>query len=204
MPESRRPRTPSVVHRSTAHISVSSPDPQGDALDNVRSLRPVDRLIQRAKDGDKDAYGQVFRLHRDAICRLARLHIGSEVDDIVAEVFTTAWVQLPRYRPNGTSFAAWLYGIARRVFADEQQRQATIGPPAERDTLEKWAEDERRSLAAAIAALPEEQRHMIEMKFLMDMRIPEFAIAMDTTPDDANQKQWRALTALQSEMVEHT
>ena len=203
MPESRRPRTPSVVHRSTAHISASSPDPQGDALDNVRSLRPVDRLIQRAKDGDKDAYGQVFRLHRDAIWRLARLHIGSEVDDIVAEVFTTAWVQLPRYRPNGTPFAAWLYGIAMHVFADEEQRRATVGPLAERDTLERWAEDERRSLAAAIAALPKEQRHMIEMKFLMDMPIPEVAIAMDTTPDDANRQQWRALTALQGELVEH-
>jgi hypothetical protein len=43
---------------------------------------------------------------------------------------------------------------------------------------------------------------MIEMRFLMDLRIPEVAVAFDTTPDEVNEEQWRALSALQGEMVE--
>jgi DNA-directed RNA polymerase specialized sigma24 family protein len=77
-----------------------------EALGNLLSIDPVDRLVERAKEGDKDAYGQVFRLHRDAICRFARLHLDSDVEDVVAEVFTRAWVQLPRYRPSGAPFIA--------------------------------------------------------------------------------------------------
>jgi RNA polymerase sigma-70 factor, ECF subfamily len=203
MAQSRSPQPPSVLHRSPANISGVLSDVQEEALDNVRSLDPVDRLVERAKDGDKDAYGQVFRLHRDAICRFARLHLGPETDDVVAEVFTRAWVQLPQYRSTGAPFVAWLYGIARHVVADEHRRQARVEPRAELpDTLARWAEDDRLTLAAAIAKLPREQRRVIELKFLMGMRNPEVAAAMETTTNAVNAKQWRALTMLRSELEE--
>jgi RNA polymerase sigma-70 factor (ECF subfamily) len=178
-------------------------DVQEEAPDNVRSLDAVDRLVERAKDGDKDAYGQVFRLHRDAIYRFTRLHLGSEIDDVVSEVFTRAWVQLPRYRSTGAPFVAWLYGIARHVITDEHRRQSKVEPRAELpDTLAKWAEDDRLSLATAIARLPREQRRVIEMKFLMGMSNPEVAAALETTTNAVNAKRWRALTMLRGELEE--
>ncbi|MGZ5213930.1 MAG: RNA polymerase sigma factor [Actinomycetota bacterium] len=167
----------------------------------MRSLDSVRRLVERARDGDKDAYGQIFRLHHDAIFRYARLHIGAEAEDVVAEVFTRAWIQLPGYEYTGVPFVAWLYGIARYVVADEVRRQARLEyRPTVPETLAKWAEDDRLELAEAISKLPDEQRQVIEMKFLMDMRNPEVAEAMDTTTNAVNAKQWRALTALRDEL----
>lgn len=192
-----------ISHLRPANISGPSHDVQVEELDNVRSLDPVRRLVERARDGDKDAYGQIFRLHHDAIFRYARLHVGAEAEDIVAEVFTRAWIQLPGYRFTGVPFVAWLYGIARYVVADEARRQARLEyRPTIPETLAKWDEDDRLELTEAIAKLPDEQRRVIEMKFLMDMRNPEVAEAMDTTTNAVNAKQWRALMALRDELQE--
>lgn len=190
-----------VAHPSPANISGRSRDVQVEALNDVASIDPVRRLVERARDGDKDAYGQIFRLHHDAIFRHARLHIGGEAEDVVAEVFTRAWIQLPGYAYTGVPFVAWLYGIARHVVADEVRRQARLEyRPTIPETLEKWAEDDRLELAEAIGKLPAEQRQVIEMKFLMDMRNPQVAEALDTTTNAVNAKQWRALTALRNEL----
>jgi RNA polymerase sigma-70 factor (ECF subfamily) len=192
-----------LPHRSPANISGPSPDVQGEALDNVRALDPVRRLVERARDGDKDAYGQVFRLHHDAILRFARLHVGAEAEDVVAEVFTRAWIQLDAYAHTGVPFVAWLFGIARHVVAHERRRQARLESRSTMpETLEDRAEGDRLELAEAIAKLPDEQRQVIEMKFLMDMRIPEVAEALDTTTNAVNAKQWRALTTLRDELKE--
>jgi RNA polymerase sigma-70 factor (ECF subfamily) len=201
MTESRDPRPRPAVDRGPVIIPEASIDAQELSLDNVRSLDPVARLVDRARRGDKDAYGQVFRLHRDAICRLARLHVGTEFDDVVTEVFVRAWVQLPRYRQSDGPFVAWLYGIAREVFANEQERPSRVEPTAEPADIAMLVDDDRTSLASAIRNLPREQRRVIEMRFLMGMRDAEVAAALRTTPDAVNEKQWRALTTLRGEMV---
>ena len=192
-----------IAHPSLANISGASHDVSVEALNEVASLDPVRRLVERARDGDKDAYGQIFRLHHDAIFRYARLHIGAEPEDVVAEVFTRAWIQLPGYAHTGVPFVAWLYGIARHVVGDERRRQARFEfRPTIPETLAKWAEDDRLALGEAIGKLPDEQRQVIEMKFLMDMRNPEVAAALDTTTNAVNAKQWRALAALRDKLKE--
>lgn len=169
----------------------------------MRALDPVDRLVERAKDGDKDAYGQVFRLHHDAILRFARLHVGAEADEVVSEVFVRAWVSLNRHRSSGVPFVAWLYGIARHVVADELSRQSRTQPQAEMpESLTRWVEDDRLALVEGIRKLPTEQRQVIEMKFFMGLRDPEVAEVLNTTTNAVNARQWRALAALREQLEE--
>ena len=159
------------------------------------------RLVERAKDGDKDAFGQIFRLHRDAILRFARLRLGAEADDVVSEVFTRAWVTLNRYEYTGLPFVAWLYGIARHVVADELSRQSRTQPQADvPESLSRWAEDDRLDLFEAIDTLPTEQRQVIEMKYFMGMRNPEVADVLNTSVNAVNGRQWRALAALRDRL----
>lgn len=205
MRETRRASFVAVQTRDGTNISAGLADASVGTPAEVRSLDPVGRLIERAKDGDRDAFGQVFRLHHDAIYRFARVHLGADVDDAVAEVFTRAWICLPRYRATGAPFVAWLYGIARHVVADELSRRTRTEPRAELpEAPGEWTEDERLALAAAIAKLPPEQRQVIEMKFFLGMRNPEVAKAMDSTPNAVNARQWRALGALRSELAGET
>src|SRR4026209_1693062 len=54
-----RPTLVSMKVRSPANISEPEPDIQS-VVGDVRSLDAVARLVERAKDGDKDAFGQIF------------------------------------------------------------------------------------------------------------------------------------------------
>ena len=108
----------SVKSRSPANISGPEPDIQA-AIGDVRSLDAVAGLVERAKDGDKDAFGRSSGSIETPILRFARLRLGTEADDVVSEVFTRAWVTLQRYEDTGLPFVAWLYGIARHVVADD-------------------------------------------------------------------------------------
>ncbi|MEA2580225.1 MAG: polymerase sigma-70 factor, subfamily [Actinomycetota bacterium] len=163
----------------------------------------VDDLVARAKDGDKDAFGQLYLLHRARVARMARFSLRGDPDDVVAEVFVRAWVALPRYRATGAPFVSWLYGIARHVVWDEMARSNRTRPEA--DLPERGVEepkDDRLAIAEAMGKLPTEQRQVIEMKFLIGMRNPEVASLLGITPGAVNAKQWRALVALHGFMEE--
>jgi RNA polymerase sigma-70 factor, ECF subfamily len=191
-----------VKFQDPPNISGLQPDIQ-ERVGDVRSLDSVARLVDRAKDGDKDAFGQIFRLHRDAILRFARLRLGAEADDVVSEVFTRAWITLHRYEYTGLPFVAWLYGIARHVVADELARQSRSQPQADvPEAFSRWAEDDRIDLFTAIEQLPTEQRQVIEMKYFMGMRNSEVADVLNTSVNAVNARQWRALAALRDDLEE--
>jgi RNA polymerase sigma-70 factor (ECF subfamily) len=204
MSDRRGPALFSVKPQDSANISALQPDIQ-ETVGDVRSLDSVARLVERAKDGDKDAFGQLYILHRDAILRFARFRLGAEADDVVSEVFTRAWVTLNRYEYTGLPFVAWLYGIARHVVADELARRSRMQAQADLpESLPRWAEDDRIDLFEAIEKLPTEQRQVIEMKYFMGMRNPEVADVLNTTVNAVNGRQWRALAALRDHLEEKT
>jgi RNA polymerase sigma-70 factor, ECF subfamily len=180
-----------------ANIPASTGDRKGVASAEVRSLDLEPQLIQRAKDGDRDAFGQIYRLHHAGITRMARFRLGADHEDAVSDVFVRAWAALPRYRETGAPFAAWLYGIARHVVADEIARRIRTRPVTETpDPGVPFRADDRLVLVEALDRLPDEQRQVIELKFLVGMRNPEVAAALDITAGAVNAKQWRALAAL--------
>ena len=169
----------------------------GDRVADVRSLeRP---LVERARRGDREAYGELYRLHHAAVFRLARFRLGGEqaAEDAAAETFARAWAALPRYRFTGAPFSAWLYAIARNVSADEQRRRGRVEP---RGTLPETSEtpqhEDRLALAAAVAKLPKGQRAVVEMKFVLGLTNAEVATALGRSPGAVNAMQWRALRTL--------
>jgi RNA polymerase sigma-70 factor (ECF subfamily) len=154
-------------------------------------------LVEAARRGDKDAFGQLYRRYNTRVYGLARFYLGDGAEDAVAETFMRAWSALPRYRITAAPFVAWLYGIARHVVADELKRRKRIEA---RDRLPDDPvdpqHDERLAIAAAIGKLPKQQRQIVEMKYLLGMKNAEVAGAMKKTIGAVNAQQWRALQAL--------
>jgi RNA polymerase sigma-70 factor (ECF subfamily) len=190
------PAVPLRPRRVTANISTSVSDGKGVARD--AEVRAFDReLARRAKRGDRGAFEQLYRLHHAAVFRLARFHLGADAEDATSETFVRAWAALPRYEDTGAPFVAWLYGIARHVVTDEFRRRGRVEPRSELpDRMIDFRVDDRLDLRAAIDRLPEEQRVVIELKFLADMKNPEIASLLGTTTGAVNAKQWRALNTL--------
>jgi RNA polymerase sigma-70 factor (ECF subfamily) len=168
-------------------------------------VRALDReLARKAQEGDGGAFDQLYRTHYAAVYRLARFHLGPDADDAAAETFVRAWAALPTYRNTGVPFVAWLYGIARHVVADEFRRRSRMEPRAELpdSPVEIRGADDRLDLRAAIDRLPEEQRLVIELKFLAGLKNPEIATLLGTSIGAVNAKQWRALNALNEALAE--
>lgn len=118
----------------------------------------------------------------------------------LAETFTRAWAALPRYRRTGAPFVAWLYGIAGHVVADMagSAHRVESRPEVAQRPHDPWpGGDDRLVLAAALAQLPEEQRRVIELKFLVGLTNAEVGVVLAKKPGAVNAQQWRALRALQ-------
>src|SRR5258705_8647803 len=74
----------------------------------------IDRsLIDRARNGDLDAFEWIVRARMDAVYRLTSAVLGNEADarDAAQETFLAVWRHLPRLR-EPEKFEAWLQRVA--------------------------------------------------------------------------------------------
>lgn len=166
----------------------------------------VARLVGRAQDGDREAFGLLYRAYRTKVFNLARFSLPRDAaEDALGETFVRAWGALPRYRDTGAPFVAWLYGIARHVVADMHRARSRVEPSddAEREPLDtRDADVDRLAVNAALDQLPDEQRTVIELKFLAGLSNEEVGAVLGKSPGAVNTQQWRALSALRALMGE--
>lgn len=92
--------------------------------ETVRSVEQ--HLIEQAQQGDREAFGELVRLHfQGAINVVYRLsgdiHLA---EDIAQETFIRVWTKLHTYRPVG-SFRGWVYRIATNAALDALRRRKT-------------------------------------------------------------------------------
>ncbi|MBI5784038.1 MAG: sigma-70 family RNA polymerase sigma factor [Rhodocyclales bacterium] len=114
--------------------------------------------------------------------RYARALVGERAaaDDLVQDTLERAWSRSGQWRP-GSDLRAWLFGIMHNLRIDQLRRPSLdttalddqfVEPPAratQSDSIE-FAE-----LAAALAALPEEQRAVMLLVALEEMRYEDVA-----------------------------
>src|SRR5437588_8810305 len=70
-------------------------------------------LVERARQGDPAAFGELVERHRSAVFRAALAALGSAADaeDVAQETFLTAYRKLSSFRAEA-SFKTWLLTIA--------------------------------------------------------------------------------------------
>ena len=189
--------TPGGSSEIAASISGVQSDRKVDGRHEDTDDRTVVPLVERARSGDKDAFGVLYRRFHSRVHGLARFYLGDAAEDAVAETFTRAWAALPRYKPGRTPFISWLYGIGRHVLVDElRRRQRTEHRESLPESGHQENPDDKLALAAAMAQLPRQQRQVIEMKYLLGMTNPEVSAALGKKIGAVNAQQWRALQTL--------
>lgn len=198
-----RPTVPDSTARRTGAASGVRARGAG-APERRLSDADVRGLVGRAREGDREAFGVLYAEYRRRIHRLARFSLSeAAAEDAVGETFVRAWAALPRYRDTGAPFVAWLYGIARHVVADARRKSSRLEPRAEPDVEPFETGDaslDRMVLGSALARLPDEQRAIVELKFLGGLSNEEVGRALGKTPGAVNTQQWRALGALRELM----
>ena len=121
-----------------ASIGVAGTCPAGASAAGVYG-RPVPlsflrrddeaRLVRRARDGDGDAFAELYRRHFAAVYRVAFLvcHDAAAAEDIAQEAFLAAVRNLDRFE-RGRPVRPWLARIASNRAIDWVRVPATAGP----------------------------------------------------------------------------
>jgi len=81
-------------------------------------------LIARAKQGDRHAFGELVRRHREGVVNVVYRMCGDAnlAEDAAQEAFIRAWQHLPGYRPR-SPFRNWVYRIATNAARDVLRRE---------------------------------------------------------------------------------
>ncbi len=85
-------------------------------------------LAQRARQ-ERGAFAALYQRYHLRVYRyqLARCGRAADAEDLCAQTFLAALENIERFRGEG-SFAAWLFGIARRKIALQYRSQRRISP----------------------------------------------------------------------------
>ena len=169
----------------------------------------TEKLVERAADGDFEAFGKLYSLHITQIYRYIFYQVKDKTtaEDITEEVFLKAWRAIDSCRGKGKTFSSWLYRIARNQVIDEFRSRRKY-PSIEIETVagisnterEPEGELERQELLAVIACLPQSQRQVIILKFIEGLDNPEIARIIGKSQGAVRVLQMRALAKLKKVM----
>jgi RNA polymerase sigma factor (sigma-70 family) len=164
-------------------------------------------LMAQVQAGDLDQLTGLFeRYHGPLFGFLARLANGDR--DLAQDLTQNVFVRVLRYRASyqpGQAFRAWVYQMARHVWADHYQRQR---PSADLEEVEKTAAhgraaqaqraatDQHQALHEALALLPAAQREVLLLHRFQGFDYAEIGEQLGCTAGAARVKAHRALDAL--------
>jgi RNA polymerase sigma-70 factor (ECF subfamily) len=172
--------------------------PIGPALDRS--------LIDRARNGDLDAFESIVRARMDAVYRLTSAILGDEADarDAAQEAFVAAWRELPRLR-DADRFDAWLQRVAinasrmtlrargrRRVREIPSSQVVALASHAAPDAL---SQDASR-LDVALRELSVDQRAILVLHHLEGRPLAEIAALLEIPEGTAKSRLFHARRAL--------
>lgn len=166
-------------------------------------------LVDLAKDGDAEAFGQLYDHYAAGVFRFVYYRVGSRqlAEDLTSETFARGLRSIQRFNWQGKDFGAWLTTIARNLVADHfkssrsrleiitdtlPENKATA-PSPEEDVLSLISNE---LLYDAVNQLPKEQRDCVLMRFIQGLTIAQTAAALGRSEGAVKQLQLRAVRGL--------
>ena len=171
----------------------------------------IERLVQQARAGDAEAFGQLFDHYNEPIYRYiaSRVNRPSDAEDLTQVVFVKALEALPRYQSRGIPFGGWLFRLARNTVIDHVRTRhdhTDLAALAERSAGGPGPESiavTNEALAAmslALNSLTDDQRDAIALRFFAGLSAREAAEAMGKQEGTVRGLQFRAIAALRRQL----
>ncbi len=190
-----------------APSSSSSPGPDDEGFDPEASR--LRALVDLAKEGDAEAYGQLYDHYVSGVFRFIYYRVSSQqlAEDLTSETFVRGLRAIQRFNWQGKDFGAWLTTIARNLVADHfkssrarleivtetiPEGRTTVASP-EQEVLSLISNE---MLFEAVSSLPNEQRDCVLMRFIQGLSIAQTAAALGRSEGAVKQLQLRAVRSL--------
>jgi len=167
--------------------------PRSDSIDQRGTDLDADwQLILAVADGSPDALGRLYDRYGATVYALARRIVSrlEDAEEVVQDVFAQVWRQADQYRTDRASVAGWIIMLARTRAIDRlRARRArpdedrgvdpgeavpvpAVGPSPE---LAALSADDAKRVRQALAALPENQRSLLELAYYEGLTHTEIA-----------------------------
>lgn len=189
------------------------------------------RLLKSAAAGDRQAFDQLFQLHRQSLRRLVALRMDGrlrqrlDLSDVVQETQLIAYRRFSDFlKRRPMPFRLWLRRTAQQQVCDAQRmhldrrrrsvlreeaglsrssRLLARGLLSGSSPLEKLARREQvRRISTAVAELADTDREIVVMRNVEGLSFEEIAPVLDMQPAAVRQRYGRALIKLRSKLKE--
>lgn len=159
-------------------------------------------LVARANAGDPAAFTALYRAHRDWAYGVALRLVPDRDDalDVVQDAFDALFAKFPGFVLSA-SIRAYLYPALRHTAISTLRRKRRIvpldaGSAAAREPQLGWEPESPSDFDRMIAALPEEHREVVRLRFGLDFKLDEIADALGVPVGTVKSRLHNALAAL--------
>ena len=179
-----------------------------------------DLLLEKARHGDQEAFGELVRLYEKKVYALT-LRMCKNPDDAAEaaqEAFLAAWQGLKFFRGEA-SFSTWLYRLASNACVDllrkEQGHRAAAGPSLnDADTYIEVADDAatpqelaerselREQIEEGLQSLSPEHREVLILRELHQLSYDEIAQTLDLDTGTVKSRISRGRKALRNFLLQ--
>src|SRR5215471_5543795 len=172
--------------------AVDSRAPYSPAKAKIRRVTDAPSLVTRCREGDRDAFRELFQAHRHDVARLVFRMTGSpsDVEDLVQEVFLQVHRSIGDFRGDAR-LSTWLYRLTvnvvlmhRRAAKSRPQLvgEAAASPPKDQRLLPDEQVARRRRMAAfyrVVDRLSEKKRTVFVLHEIDGLSPQEIAKIVD-------------------------
>ncbi len=168
-------------------------------------MHPDEELAKAAKQGDTQAFAELYERHINRMYRYVVTRVGNTTvaEDVTGDIFIRAFESIGSYEWRGVPFSSWLFKIAHNRIVDHFRREGSRefvyvdGPlsldgPDPHDVVE-FKMDTEEALTA-LRELTESQRQVIALRFASGLSLAETAAVM--------KKKEGAIKALQHSAIQ--
>ncbi len=169
-------------------------------------LPDEDRLLARARRGDRRAIGEIYERYFDAIYQFIRWRVDDPAvaEDLTSEVFIKLLSALQSSAAPADSLRGWLFRVARNSLYDHYQRPVPTASLDEALPLATDADTEAQFIRAtevervqhALRTLAVDQQEVLILRFGQMLNLEATADSMGKSVGAIKSLQFRAINSL--------
>jgi RNA polymerase sigma-70 factor (ECF subfamily) len=174
-----------------------------------------DVAVARLRQGDEEAFRQVYRAVNPGLLRYLTVLVGSaDADDVASETWAQAFRDLDRFRGDGDGFRGWVVTIGRHRALDHLRAKARRpmsslaiedlpDRSAGQDPLDTVLEDISTATALRlIGSLPSDQAEAVLLRTVMGLDAKTAGRVLGKRPGAVRTSAHRGLKALAQRLDE--
>jgi RNA polymerase sigma-70 factor (ECF subfamily) len=188
---------------------VADPEPGTAPEEPTGDQVPVWQLVERAQQGDGEAFGELYDRYVTMVHRYVVHRVGDRAlaEDVTSETFVRALRRIDSLSFQGRDVGAWLVTIARNIVLDHVKSsryrlEVSTADMLDADRATDGPEDAvvahltNTQLLACVKQLGGEQQECIVLRFLHGLSVAETAAVMGKKDGAIKALQHRAVRRL--------